>query len=122
MVESLDHRLAPGRGSVPNGASDPRLNVLNFMSIEGIWRVPWLYMTEASSRTEVRVDQLSGDGGFLTPGQAARILGVSPKTVNRWANEGRLPCAVTLGGHRRFRPSVIAAAASSMGPQEPEHS
>ena len=65
---------------------------------------------------------VSGDGGFLTPGQAARILGVSPKTVNRWANEGRLPCAVTLGGHRRFRPSVIAAAASSMGLQDPEPS
>ena len=44
---------------------------------------------------------------ILTPGQAARILGVSPKTVNRWATDGRIPCAVTLGGHRRFRVDVI---------------
>ena len=39
---------------------------------------------------------------FLTPGEVARILHVSPKTINRWANEGRIPCVLTLGGHRRF--------------------
>jgi len=38
----------------------------------------------------------------LTPGQAARVLGVSPRTVSRWADEGRLTHIVTLGGHRRF--------------------
>ena len=52
---------------------------------------------------------------FLTPGQAASILGVSPKTINRWTKEGRLPCTTTLGGHRRFRADVIRAAAASMG-------
>lgn len=57
----------------------------------------------------------SAGGTYLTPGQAARILGVSPKTVNRWASNGRIPCAVTLGGHRRFRADVIAAIAVSMG-------
>lgn len=54
---------------------------------------------------------------YLAPGQAARILGVSPKTVVRWANDGRIPCLVTLGGHRRFRADVIAAVAASMGAQ-----
>jgi excisionase family DNA binding protein len=39
---------------------------------------------------------------YLTPGEVARMLHVSPKTVNRWAHEGRLACIVTLGGHRRF--------------------
>ena len=43
------------------------------------------------------------------------MLGVSPKTVNRWATDGRIPCAVTLGGHRRFRADVIRAIAGSMG-------
>jgi excisionase family DNA binding protein len=57
----------------------------------------------------------STEATYLSPGQAARILGVSPKTVNRWANEGRIPCAVTLGGHRRFRVDVIRGVASSMG-------
>ena len=58
---------------------------------------------------------LAGDVAYLTPGQAARILGVSPKTVNRWADEGRVRCALTLGGHRRFRVDVIRAVATSMG-------
>ena len=40
---------------------------------------------------------------YLTPGEVARLLHVSPKTITRWANRGLLPCVVTLGGHRRFR-------------------
>lgn len=59
--------------------------------------------------------QVPSGEAYLTPGQAARILGISPKTVNRWANEGRIPCAMTLGGHRRFRADVIRAVAVSMG-------
>lgn len=59
---------------------------------------------------------------YLTAGEAARILGVSPKTINRWANDGRIPCTVTLGGHRRFRADVIAAAGSAMGLQEAKES
>ena len=47
---------------------------------------------------------MTGDTGreYLTPSQVAEVLHVSPKTVSRWANEGFLPCLVTLGGHRRF--------------------
>lgn len=40
---------------------------------------------------------------YLTPGEVARALHVSPKTIIRWANDGLIPCMVTLGGHRRFR-------------------
>jgi excisionase family DNA binding protein len=46
-------------------------------------------------------DQLA-DEVYITSGEVARILRVSPKTVARWAKEGRLPHLVTLGGHRRF--------------------
>jgi excisionase family DNA binding protein len=35
------------------------------------------------------------------------MLHVSPKTVNRWAHEGRIPCIVTLGGHRRFARDAV---------------
>ena len=42
------------------------------------------------------------EGAHLTSGEVARILRVSPKTVARWAKEGKLPHLVTLGGHRRF--------------------
>jgi excisionase family DNA binding protein len=48
------------------------------------------------------------------------MLGVSPKTVNRWATDGRIPCAMTLGGHRRFRVDVIRSVAVSMGLEDPE--
>ena len=63
--------------------------------------------------------RVSADAAYLTPGQVARILGVSPKTVNRWANDGRIPCALTLGGHRRFRVDVIRNVAASMGLDDP---
>jgi len=39
---------------------------------------------------------------YLRPAQAAAILHVSPQTVRRWAVEGKLPYALTAGGHRRF--------------------
>ena len=58
-------------------------------------------------------DELAED--FLSAGQAAAILGVSPKTVSRWADMGLLPCIVTLGGHRRFDRGVIRGAAEQMG-------
>jgi hypothetical protein len=38
---------------------------------------------------------------YMKPGDIARALHVSPKTVVRRASAGHLPCIVTLGGHRR---------------------
>ncbi len=40
---------------------------------------------------------------LLTPSQVAALFHVSPKTVTRWANAGKLSSICTLGGHRRFR-------------------
>ena len=51
---------------------------------------------------------------FLTPGEVARLLHVSSKTVNRWANERRLPCVMTLGGHRRFARADVEEAVRRM--------
>lgn len=42
------------------------------------------------------------DQSYLTSSEVAERLAVSPKTVSRWAAEGRLGHAKTLGGHRRF--------------------
>ena len=39
---------------------------------------------------------------YLRTAEVADILHVSPKTVSRWAKEGRLPFLKTLGGHRRY--------------------
>lgn len=44
---------------------------------------------------------------MLTPQQVADIFAVDPKTVTRWAQAGKIPCIRTLGGHRRFKQSVI---------------
>ena len=46
---------------------------------------------------------------WLTASQAAARLHVSPKTVARWASQGRLEHRRTLGGHRRYDPELIDA-------------
>lgn len=44
---------------------------------------------------------------YMSAGDAARLLCVSARTVSRWADQGRIPHLVTLGGHRRFRKSSV---------------
>lgn len=40
---------------------------------------------------------------LLTSAEVARLTGVGPTAVKRWADAGTLPCIRTAGGHRRFR-------------------
>ena len=40
--------------------------------------------------------------GWLSLGPAARLLGVDPDTLRRWADDGRVEAFTTPGGHRRF--------------------
>jgi excisionase family DNA binding protein len=51
---------------------------------------------------------------FLDSSHVAEILHVSPKTVARWAKDGRLPCQRALGGHRRSPEQVIRQLAASL--------
>ncbi len=44
---------------------------------------------------------------WLTLLQAARILGVHPATLRRWADAGEIPFLLTPGGHRRFAEAEI---------------
>lgn len=44
---------------------------------------------------------------LLTPGEVARLFGVDPKTVTRWASAGKLSPLRTLGGHRRYRAGEV---------------
>ena len=46
---------------------------------------------------------------WLTDQPGRRRLHVTPKTVARWASEGRLAHRRTLGGHRRYDPELIDA-------------
>jgi molybdopterin-binding protein len=41
-------------------------------------------------------------------GEAAEMLGVSPETVRRWADEGRLPAVRSTGGQRLVRREDVA--------------
>jgi len=52
--------------------------------------------------------------------QAAALLGVHVASIKRWADQGRLRCVRTPGGHRRFvRAEVVALGGSvDSGPQE----
>jgi excisionase family DNA binding protein len=44
---------------------------------------------------------------YLHTAEVADLLHVSPKTVSRWAKEGKLPFLTTLGGHRRYPEAEI---------------
>jgi excisionase family DNA binding protein len=44
---------------------------------------------------------------YLQTAEVAALLHVSPKTVARWAKEGKLPFMRTLGGHRRYPEAKI---------------
>ena len=57
--------------------------------------------------SEVRT--MNSDRPLLTPGEVARLFRVDPKTVTRWAVEGKLTCIRTLGGHRRFKADEVYA-------------
>lgn len=49
----------------------------------------------------------TNEGKYLRTADVARLLHVSPKTISRWAKEGKLPFVRTLGGHRRYPEQAI---------------
>lgn len=65
-------------------------------------------------RPGISTDTGSGSGGYLRAAEAAALLHVSPKTVSRWAKEGKIPHFVTLGGHRRFPKAEIERIAAGL--------
>lgn len=54
------------------------------------------------------------NGAYIRTAEAAKMLRVSPKTVSRWAKQGKLPHVVTLGGHRRFPQAAIERLATQL--------
>jgi excisionase family DNA binding protein len=56
---------------------------------------------------------------YLRTAQVAELLQVSPKTVSRWAQEGRLPFFRTLGGHRRYPDREIRALLETLSELSP---
>ena len=56
---------------------------------------------------------------YLLPSEVAEVLQVSPKTVTRWAKEGKLPSRRTLGGHRRYARADIESLVERLEEQIP---
>jgi len=55
---------------------------------------------------------------MYTSVEAAELLGVSPRTVQLWADSGVLRARKTSGGHRRFPESVLEAFLQSFDTEE----
>lgn len=49
----------------------------------------------------------SRDPDWMSLSEASRVLGVSPATLRRWSDAGRLRVFTTPGGHRRFSRSAL---------------
>ena len=52
---------------------------------------------------------MTGPERLLMPSEVADLFRVDPKTVTRWAKQGRITAIRTLGGHRRYRGSDVYA-------------
>ena len=64
----------------------------------------------AKRRGKTTIDSPS----YLRTAEVADILHVAPKTVSRWAKEGKLPFLKTLGGHRRYPEAQIRELANQL--------
>src|SRR4029077_5889969 len=60
-------------------------------------------------RPDVQPDRL------LTPAEGGALLRVDPKTVTRWAEQGKFGSIRTLGGHRRYNEAEIHAFLAGTG-------
>ena len=58
-----------------------------------------------------------GDPGMLSVSEAAARLGVSAKTLRRYADAGKVPYTRLPSGHRRFRSDAIDALAREVEPR-----
>jgi excisionase family DNA binding protein len=52
---------------------------------------------------------------WLWPGEVARELGVSARTVNRWADAGGVEVVRDAKGRRHFKPEAVQILAAQLG-------
>ncbi len=78
----------------PNGQQEVDKNAQNTQSVHG---------TLEKSKSNGQQDKKK----FLSRSEVAALFRVSPNTVTRWAEAGKLPYCRTLGGHRRYEREVV---------------
>jgi excisionase family DNA binding protein len=72
--------------------------------------IPYL----GSDALEGGESRMPASRAWLRAAEVAARLQVSPKTVSRWAKDGRLPYRRTLGGHRRYPEAAIRELVASL--------
>ncbi len=61
---------------------------------------------KAAEAEQTNINDEFGEGKWITASEMAAIFGVDPKTVGRWAKQGKLEnirVFKTPGGHRRYK-------------------
>jgi excisionase family DNA binding protein len=70
-------------------------------------------MPTDSARPKREAPAAEPEPAFLSRTEVARLFGVSPSTVTRWARTGVLKAVRTPGGHYRFRAEQTRRAAGT---------
>lgn len=68
----------------------------------------------AASERSVPIDIPVAEPALRTA-EVAKALGVSPRAVRNWADEGKIACYRTFGGHRLFAVSEVRRVLASWG-------
>jgi excisionase family DNA binding protein len=55
------------------------------------------------------------EDSLLMPAEVGRLFRVSPKTVSRWAREGKIRAVKTPGGHRRYPETEVRRLLATKG-------
>lgn len=58
------------------------------------------------------------ESAYMSAGEAAAYLGVSPKTIAKWCDRGKLPCVVLESGHRRVPVAALEPFKARLAPLE----
>jgi excisionase family DNA binding protein len=66
-------------------------------------------LTSATKGTITVRSDVKPESRLLTPAEVAAMFRVDPKTVTRWAQQGKINSIKTLGGHRRYREAEVQA-------------
>jgi len=94
-------------GTSPIGDGEPPDRVIQIRTGTADENVRMLTPDDPATADPYDERSQGNDDEYLPVSAVARAFHVSPKTVARWADEGRIPHIVTLGGHRRFPRQAI---------------